>query len=798
MRQTTTALAALLAVLLVASAARSQSTGVDLSLDQFIVQPLVGCGPRSLSAVITNRGTTALPAPFLLPVMYTVDDGVHAPTAGQGVAFSFTAIQPNQPITVTFPVTLTLTNPLPHLISAQLIIVGDTNPSNNSVTSLVSGTPSVTSFPWTESFDGLGWNGAGAGSAVPPPCWTNVQGENLGGIGSDWLFRTGPTSTGGTGPSGGITAGLNDFYGFCEDTGSSHSSTEILTPYLDLSGLPGAELRFWVHSVHASGGGQGENQLHVDLLTFPGEQTFTDITTPIGHVAGGWHEVTINLNSWIGGLVQIRFRAEMDGATGADLHDIAIDGISVDQSQGVDLTVASIDSPSAGVQTTCSSGSPVVITVLNLGPADLNTGTNLPISYSYDDGSGQAVTISETRQITSPISAGSTFTHAFSTPLTIAPLTAITMSATVSLPYDIDPLNDTLAGHQHTNAGAPAVAAFPFIEDFDLTNWNGTGFGTTSTPGTCWLNIQNENNAALHGDWYFASGSVGSPLTGPDGDHTSSFGGYAYAKVDATAVPHSTSLVSPAFDLSSLSRPVVSFWVHSLRSNGIAAQLHIDLLHGSSNALLQSNIINPIGDLGTTSYHPFFIAIDQATHGNNVRLQFRFEAPSGAALHDIAIDDFVVREVLGERATAGLAEFDISNATDAFGFPVDSWIGGPFQSLLPVGSPMHLTVVAPAWSGCLLLSGPLNPGIRQYPGIGQLDLGIPPVFPSPSGVTILIDGFSGGSLLDLLFNTGSTGTLTLDLNLNLPAGSNFPLQVAVANGGTGVLTLTNTVVLSTL
>jgi hypothetical protein len=63
---------------------------------------------------------------------------------------------------------------------------------------------------------------------------------------------------------------------------------------------------------------------------------------------------------------------------------------------------------------------------------------------------------------------------------------------------------------------------------------------------------------------------------------------------------------------------------------------------------------------------------------------------------------------------------------------------------------------------------------------------------------VIVDGISGSSFLDLIFNTGSTGTLVLDINLNVPPGSTFPLQVIVESGGSGVITLSNAVVLTAL
>lgn len=775
-----------------------QSLGIDLSLDQFIVQPTSGCGPRNIACVITNQGSTTIAPPIVLPIIFTIDDGVNPVTNGQGVIFNLVPLYPAQPVLIAIPGTITLTQPVTHTITATLVLNGDPSPLNNTTTTPVDGPIPLNVFPWIETFDGLGWNGLGDGSTIAPPCWTNVQGENMWGIGDDWLFRTGATGTPGTGPMGGFSNGTNDFYAFCEDTGSDHNAVELLTPYIDSTGLPGAEVSFWVHSVNALGFGTGENQLHVDLVLYPSGQIVSDIRPPIGHTPGGWTGITVNLNSWIGSIFQVRFRAEMDGGVGMDTHDIAIDSVQVNLSQGIDLQLESIDSPAAGTQLTCSSGSPVSITIRNLGPATLSSGIGLPLSYTVDDGVNTPFTVSEVRQITTSIAAGASLSHTFSGPLSIAPLMTVTMSAAVSLQWDVNTANDTILGHQYTNGGAPSIATFPAIEDFDLTTWTGIGFGTNTPPASCWINVEGENGSTVHDDWYFASGSIGLSTTGPTGDHTSGYGSYAYAAVDNTVTPHTTTLISPSYDVTQLTKPVASFWVHSLNSAGVDARLHIDLLHGASNALLASDIIPPIGSLASNNWQPFFATIDTANVGSNIRIQFRFEAPFGASIHDIAIDDFMIRSALGQPAVAGVAEFDISGATDSYGFPVQALIGGPFHSSISSGALLHLTVVGAPHSGCILLSGPLNPGVRTYPGIGQLDLGIPPVFPSPQGVAVIVDGISGTSLLDLIFNTGSMGTLVLDINLNVPPGSTFPLQVIVENGGSGVITLSNAVVLTTL
>ena len=146
--------------------AHGQSSGIDLSLDQFIVQPGSGCGPRTIGAVISNQSAVTFAAPLILPITYTIDDGVNPVTNGQSIGFSFVSLIPGQPVMINLPGTIMLTEPLAHVITATLVINGDIVPANNIASTTILGPQPITSLPWLETFDGLGWNGLGDGSTA--------------------------------------------------------------------------------------------------------------------------------------------------------------------------------------------------------------------------------------------------------------------------------------------------------------------------------------------------------------------------------------------------------------------------------------------------------------------------------------------------------------------------------------------------------------------------------------------------------------------------------------------------------
>ena len=212
-------------------------------------------------------------------------------------------------------------------ISASAFLAADGNIANNALgVVVVNGMPALTTFPFTESFDGL----VAAIGVAPPAGWKQETTDATGGITANWLFRNTPTGTAGTGPAADHTTGTAGvgFFGYVQDASSDHAMVNLRTPCLDLVNLKQPELSFWYHSNNANMPPTNfENFIHVDLVLYPSGTIVQDITPPIGHVDQNWNQRTVSLASFPRGIVEIRFRGTSNG--GSSLHDVCIDDVSV-------------------------------------------------------------------------------------------------------------------------------------------------------------------------------------------------------------------------------------------------------------------------------------------------------------------------------------------------------------------------------------------------------------------------------------------------------------------------------------
>jgi len=112
-----------------------------------------------------------------------------------------------------------------------------------------------------------------------------------------------------------------------------------------------------------------------------------------------------------------------------------------------DLSVVAFAAPQAG----CALGNSEIVTIRLF-----NYGSNLPAGFAfnvtYTVNAGAPVT--EGVVLSTTLLENSTFTYTFTTPANLVVPGAYTLGATVSLPGDINPTNDTYSGWIVTNAAA--------------------------------------------------------------------------------------------------------------------------------------------------------------------------------------------------------------------------------------------------------------------------------------------------------------------------------------------------------
>ncbi len=168
----------------------------------------------------------------------------------------------------------------------------------------------VSSFPYSQGFE----------SNVG---WTQVSGDD-----GNWLRDSNGTPSNNTGPS---SATEGSFYLFLEASNNSSAgqigsnATAILeSPCFDLSGVSTANFSF---SNHMFGNNVGSLTAQVST----DGTTFTNVWTESGNQGNQWNDVSVDLNTYVGSTVKIRFV----GTTGNGWSsDIAIDNVSLTSGGG--------------------------------------------------------------------------------------------------------------------------------------------------------------------------------------------------------------------------------------------------------------------------------------------------------------------------------------------------------------------------------------------------------------------------------------------------------------------------------
>lgn len=176
------------------------------------------------------------------------------------------------------------------------ITTGTTNPPTGC-------TGAVSSFPYNEGFE----SGFGA--------WTQGSGDDF-----DWTRNSGATPSSNTGPS---SATEGSQYVFMESSSPNYSTKRALleSPCFDLTGLSQGAFNFKYHMYGTSAMGN----LKVAVSTNNGT-SWTTVWTQSGNQGNAWQSATVDLSSYAGSTVKLRF----DGTTGTTWQgDMAVDAISV-------------------------------------------------------------------------------------------------------------------------------------------------------------------------------------------------------------------------------------------------------------------------------------------------------------------------------------------------------------------------------------------------------------------------------------------------------------------------------------
>ncbi|AXG69098.1 PII-type proteinase [Kordia sp. SMS9] len=168
----------------------------------------------------------------------------------------------------------------------------------------------VSSFPYSEGFE----NTLGA--------WSQSTTDDI-----NWSITSGGTPSSGTGPT---AAAEGSYYIFVEASGSGtgypNKQAILNSPCFDLSGETQATFAF-SYSMY---GAADMGSISLEASDDDGA-TWTSLWSETGNKGTGWQTASVNLASYVGGSVQLRFN-RITGSTWQ--ADIAIDGVSLSTSGG--------------------------------------------------------------------------------------------------------------------------------------------------------------------------------------------------------------------------------------------------------------------------------------------------------------------------------------------------------------------------------------------------------------------------------------------------------------------------------
>jgi hypothetical protein len=343
-------------------------------------------------------------------------------------------------------------------------------------------TSTVSTFPYTEGFE----SGLGA--------WIQSSNDDR-----DWTREAGGTPSNFTGPSG---PNEGNWYMFTEASNPNFNSSFILnSPCFDLTSASSASFSFYYHMY-----GSIMGDLFVEISTDNGGSWSAPIWSQIGedqtNSSQAWEAVNINLNTYIGQTIMLRFRGE----TSYDYRsDMAIDNIELTAVTGPpapeinivgngatifdgDLTPSPADDTNFGSANITGGTITKTFTIENTGALSLSlTGASPYVSI----GGANAADFSVTAIPNNSVAAGNNTTFN----IRFDPSALGVRSATITIDNndsDEDPYTFAIQG---TGATAPGGVTA------DLKLWlkgtDGLGY-SDGDPVTLWQDQGNGSNATVN------------------------------------------------------------------------------------------------------------------------------------------------------------------------------------------------------------------------------------------------------------------------------------------------------------
>lgn len=337
-----------------------------------------------------------------------------------------------------------------------------------------------------------------------------------------------------------------------------------------------------------------------------------------------------------------------NGAKGRRAIAIFRDGTGVlNCPLAVDVQTNALLGPGNGTLQDCQNlaASSVTMEIENRGQTSV---TNIPVYYSLNGGTPVSGTYTGT------IAPFTTATYTFAATINLSVPGIYNIQSWISYAGDLNNTNDTATSTTTVIAGV--TETLPYVENFDSYTLCGTNNDCEATVcnfGGGWINETNLSQDDI--DFRINTGGTPSANTGPDFDHTSGSGNYAYTEA-SVCFDKKVTLVSPCIDLTTAVSPSLSFWYHMYGAS--MGELHVDIF---ANGVWVNDIIPSIsGDQG----NQWLQASTNLTSYIGGKINIRFRGTTGPDFtSDIAIDDINVYET----SAPPIVNFNINNQTSCVG-----------------------------------------------------------------------------------------------------------------------------------
>lgn len=416
-----------------------------------------------------------------------------------------------------------------------------------------------------------------------PSGWTNTATT-----GSSWFFST---NAGYSVASILDHTGNNGNYAWIDYSGLN-AGVILETPVINISTLTVPFLKFFFES-HYSGTLTAWNIVYVEAWD---GATWVNISTLQGNTPFGWDEYGFNLTPYIygGTNVKIRFRGESGGAIDDYYNDLLLDDVEV------------LEAPPCPTPYNLSAAN-ITPTTADFSWTENGIATNWQIEFGnqgFTQGTGTSV---------------------FTTNNNPHNQTGLTPNTTYDLYVrSVCSPGDTSSWFGPVSfATACIIAVAPWAERF-----NGT-----STPN-CWAESGSES-------WRYSTSA--DFAAGNAGDHSGNGGNYAWIDGSYPSGPSQIStLESPPIDISTLSTPLLSYWVfsHNIDDNTYNT-LTVEVYDGAA-----WNLVNTINSDQGNGWANMISDLQNLTITGPIQVRFTVaENASGVPYYnDILIDDIEVKD----------------------------------------------------------------------------------------------------------------------------------------------------------